>query len=59
MANALDQIPSRIKYYLLEYKDKNMEDFRRRSGTKKLCDLRRRELKEMFELATNKDIITL
>ena len=52
----LDQIPSRIKYYLLEYKDKHMEDFQSYYGTKRLRDLTFKQLREMFYMATKKDI---
>tara|TARA_R110000772_G_C13310332_1_gene440594 strand:- start:18153 stop:18389 length:237 start_codon:yes stop_codon:yes gene_type:complete len=52
----LDQIPSRIKYYLLEYKDKNMEDFQSQYPEKRLRDLSFKQLREMFEMAIKKDI---
>ena len=54
--NALNNIPSRIKYYLLDYKDRNMEDYRSTFGTKGLNDLNLNELKHYFNLATNKDL---
>jgi hypothetical protein len=53
--NDIKKIPSRIKYYLLDYKDRNMEDYLSEFGSKKVNDLSTKELKRFFELATNKD----
>jgi hypothetical protein len=52
----LDKIPSRLKYYLLEYKDKNMDDYMSKFGTRRLHDLSLEELKEYFLLASQKDL---
>ena len=52
----LEKLPSRVKYYLLEYKDRNMEDYLSQYGTKRLNDLTLAELKEYFKLATTKDL---
>ena len=53
--DALDKIPSRIKYYLLDYKDNNTEDYQSQFGTKRLRDLNLNELHEFYSLATTKD----
>ncbi len=50
----LDKIPSRIKYYLLEWKDQNMEEYVEMYGAR-LHDLTNTQLKELFDYATNKD----
>jgi hypothetical protein len=52
----LNKVPSRVKHYLLEYKDKNMEDYQSQFGTKKLNDLTLEEIKQYFVLATSKDV---
>jgi hypothetical protein len=52
----LDKIPSRLKYYLLEYKDKNMDDYMSKFGTRRLHDLTLEELREYFYLASRKDL---
>lgn len=54
--DALDKIPSRVKYYLLEYKDRNLEDFQSQYGTKRLRDLSGAQLLEFFQLAVKKDL---
>ena len=51
----LDQISSRIKYYLLDYKDKNMEAYQSAYGTKRLRDLTLKELKHLFKHASDND----
>ena len=50
----LDKIPSRIKYYLLEWKDQNMEEYVEMYGVR-LHNLTNTQLKELFDYATNKD----
>ena len=51
----LDKIPSRIKYYLLDYKDNNMNDYLSAYGTKRLHDLSLNEIYDFFKYATQKD----
>tara|TARA_R100001086_G_scaffold214519_2_gene130574 strand:- start:242 stop:439 length:198 start_codon:yes stop_codon:yes gene_type:complete len=45
-----------VKHYLLEYKDKNMEDFQSQFGFVRLRDLNREQLHGFFVLATRKDM---
>jgi hypothetical protein len=56
---ALDQMPSRIKYYLLDWKDKNMDYFIRVYGESRLRDLTPDQLHELFSYATTKDRVLL
>lgn len=56
---ALDQIPSRIKYYLLEWRDKNMDDYIRKYGELRLRDLTLDQLHALFSYATTKDSVLL
>lgn len=53
--STLDQIPSRIKYYLLEWKDKNMDDYLRKYGDLGLHDLTADQIHGLFSYATTKD----
>lgn len=57
--NALDKLPSRIRYYLLEWKDKHMEDFLRKYGHVRLRDLNHDQLCALFGYATLKDLAIL
>lgn len=52
---ALDQIPSRIKYYLLDWKDTNMDEFIRKYDELRLRDLTADQLHGLFCYATTKD----
>lgn len=52
----IDAIPSRIKYYLLEWKDKNMERFVEMCGEVSLSSLTKSELKFVFDNATMSDL---
>jgi len=51
---ALDQLPSRIKYYLLDWKDKNMNGYIGKYGVSLRC-LTHSQLSELFFHATTKD----
>jgi len=51
----LDQIPSRVKYYLLEWKDRNMDEYLRKYGELRLRDLTLDQLHGLFSYATTKD----
>lgn len=55
----LDEIPSRIKYYLLEWKDKHMDDYIGKYGELKLRDLTLHQLWGLFSYATSKDCTLL
>lgn len=51
----LERLPSRIKYYLLEWKDKHMNDYLSRYGEVRLNDLSFNQLRDFFNYATTKD----
>lgn len=52
---AINMIPSRVKYYLLEWKDKNLEEFKDRFGAVSLSSLTLIQLHALFMYATIKD----
>lgn len=52
----IDSLPSRIKYYLLEWKDKNMDIFIERYGNVSLGSLSKEQLKVLFDNATMSDL---
>lgn len=52
---ALDTLPSRVKYYLLEWKDKNMDEYLRKYGENRLHDLTLDQLHGLFSYASTKD----
>lgn len=54
--NALEQIPSRIRYYLLEWKDNNMSYFRKKYNDRKLMELSHEELVQFFKHASESDL---
>tara|TARA_R110000787_G_scaffold275805_2_gene384565 strand:- start:788 stop:1024 length:237 start_codon:yes stop_codon:yes gene_type:complete len=51
----LQKLPSRVKYYLLEWKDSNMDEYIRKYGETKLNDLTLDQLNGLFSYATTKD----
>jgi len=51
----LQKLPSRVKYYLLEWKDSNMNEYLRRYGELRLNDLTLDQLHGLFSYATTKD----
>lgn len=53
--DALDLIPSRIKYYLLDWKDINMNEYLKKHGELRLRDLTATQLHELFSYVTTKD----
>ena len=52
---ALDTLPGRIKYYLWEWKYKNMDEYFRKYGENRLNDLTPEQLHELFSYITTKD----
>jgi hypothetical protein len=50
-----NSLPSRVKYYLLDYKDQYLEQFKEVYKTGTLRDLTPKELKEFWEEATDID----
>jgi hypothetical protein len=55
----LDKIPYDIKYYLLGWKDRYMEDYIRKYGQSRLRDLTLQQFIGLFNYATQKDAETL
>lgn len=56
----LDKIPKRIKYYLLDWKDSNMDVFNKKFGDNvSLRDLNAEQIAGLFSFATHQDTITL
>jgi len=51
----LDFIPSRIKYYLLDWKDRHLDEFRNKYGDVRLRDLTKEQLHAFFHYATTYD----
>ena len=51
----LQKLPSRVKYYLLEWKDANMAEYIIKYGETKLNDLSLDQLHGLFSYATTKD----
>ena len=50
-----DKLPQRVRYYLLDWKDCNMEKFKKEYGHSGLRALKRSELHELFSYATTID----
>jgi hypothetical protein len=57
--SALDAMPSRIKYYLLEWKDTHIQQFLEQYGQCRLRDLTQSQLHEVFVTATAQDLANL
>ena len=51
----LDKIPSGIVYYLLEWKDRNMDEYLSKYGDLRLRDLLPDQIQGLFYYATTKD----
>jgi hypothetical protein len=49
------QLPSRIRHYLLEWKDDNLEEFCDKYGEQKLRDFSKEQIHDLFSYATTKD----
>ena len=56
---ALDLIQSRVKYYLLDWKDLNMDEYVMLFGEKRLRDLTMTQLYHLFSYVTTKDGVSL
>ena len=52
---ALNTLPIRVKYYLLEWKDGNMNEYLKKYGELRLHDLTLEQLHGLFSYATTKD----
>lgn len=55
MERDFDKIPSRIKYYLLDWKDVNLDEYIEKFGEKKLNQFTTNELYDLFKYTTEKD----
>ena len=53
--SVLNKIPSRVKYYLLDWKDSNMEDYIRMYGEVRLRDLTINDLRNLFKYAVKNE----
>jgi len=53
--SVLEKLPSRIKEYMLEWKNKNMDDFLTQHPNGRLRDLTARQIHKLFCYATIKD----
>jgi hypothetical protein len=51
-------LPSRIRHYLLEWKNDNLEEYCRKYGELKLIQMTDAQLRVLFHYATEKDIKT-
>ncbi len=49
------KLPSRIRNYLLEWKDDNLEDYIRKFGELKLKDMTWDQLRGLFDYASKKE----
>lgn len=54
----LDKFP-RILYYLLDWKDKNMEQFTHRYNGRNLKDLSNIEIQDLFSQVSSQDILMM
>lgn len=55
--NNLERIPAHIRHYILEWKDRNMEDYLCKYGELKLKDMSMDQLHGLFSCATMKDSV--
>lgn len=53
----LQKLPSRIKYYLLEWKNNNLNEFLDTFGNKGLNDLDNKQLIDLFHHASSNDYL--
>jgi hypothetical protein len=51
-----EKIPSRVRYYLLDWKDRNMEEYMHQFGDISMHRLSKIILLELFEKITKEDI---
>lgn len=56
MADKGQNIPSRIRYYLLDYRDRNMDEYMELYGETRLKDLTPEQLKQYFSIAHSNDL---
>jgi hypothetical protein len=48
-------LPSRIRYYLLEWKDDNLDSYLKTYGELKLKDMTQDQIHELFSMVTTND----
>ena len=52
---AIDKIPDRIRYYLLDWKDENIDEFLTMFPNRRLKDLDPDQIRELFNKVTEQD----
>ena len=50
-------LPSRIRYYLLDYKDKHIQEVVEEYGTSRLNDMTKDQLQDLFEKVIGHDMV--
>jgi len=55
MEKAIDFVPDRVRYYLLDWKDRNMKAFKEMTGKESLRELNRRQIKDLFNKVASRD----
>ena len=55
----IDKLPSRVRYYLLDWKDRNMDEYLRRYGQLRLSNLTAWQLLGLFRTALKNDVTIL
>ena len=53
--NPFEQLPSRVRYYLLDFKDHNLNEIMAKYGKTSLREFDKQELKELWERIVQKD----
>ena len=51
-----DKLPSRIKYYILDYKDIYLDEVKEKFGKSRLRDFTKKELSHLYNLAVKHDL---
>lgn len=54
--SVINKFPSRVKYYLAEWKNENTESFRIKYGNCRLDELSKDQLRELFHTVFNEDM---
>jgi hypothetical protein len=55
MSNSIDKFPDRIRYYLLDWKEKHSEEFMRMFPQRNLRDLLPSEIRALFTIVVEQD----
>lgn len=54
--STINKFPSRVKYYLAEWKNENAKDYRLLYGNSRLDELSKDQLSELFRAVYNEDL---